>query len=429
MVDKITIPPSQKGVIDKINEVIDNLGGGGSAPVWGNITGTLSNQTDLQSALNAKYDASNPNGYTSNVGTVTSVNSTSPDANGNVTISIPSTSDLANKDLSNLSSTGEAKFQKPLTNDQLCWYGTCDTAAATRNKVVVCTGFTLVTGVSIKVKFTNAQTYNGACRLNVNGTGNVSVYSKDGTASVRYCWLEGEVVSFTYDGTYWIMDDAGIATTTYYGYTKLSSSLTSTSTALAATPSTINGAMQNIVTGYPIYSATSAYAVGDRVRYSSKMYECNTAIGDEGETWDATHWTELDPVMTQLDGKADVDLSNINNTAKIAIAHNSMPSTTKYTDLVIANNTTYQAPADGYFVIYMSNNTVAGNNSGVQLFNTTTGIGYSYFGYTDSVYAQEYRGFVSCKKGEYVYLKFARSANYDQSFKFIYAVGSESEAS
>jgi len=30
---------------------------------WGNITGTLSNQTDLQTALNSKYDASNPDGY------------------------------------------------------------------------------------------------------------------------------------------------------------------------------------------------------------------------------------------------------------------------------------------------------------------------------------------------------------------------------
>jgi hypothetical protein len=31
--------------------------------VWGQITGTLSNQTDLQNALDAKYDASNPSGY------------------------------------------------------------------------------------------------------------------------------------------------------------------------------------------------------------------------------------------------------------------------------------------------------------------------------------------------------------------------------
>ena len=38
---------------------------------------------------NSYYLASNPNGYTSNVGTVTSVNNTSPDSNGNVTLTIP----------------------------------------------------------------------------------------------------------------------------------------------------------------------------------------------------------------------------------------------------------------------------------------------------------------------------------------------------
>lgn len=75
-----------------------------SAAVWGGITGTLSNQTDLQTALDAKqddlngtgfvkasgttisydnttyYPASNPNGYTSNTGTVTSVAMTVPSA-------------------------------------------------------------------------------------------------------------------------------------------------------------------------------------------------------------------------------------------------------------------------------------------------------------------------------------------------------------
>jgi hypothetical protein len=75
-----------------------------SATVWGQITGTLSNQTDLQTALNAKqddlngtgfvkadgttisydnttyYPASNPNGYTTNTGTVTSVALTVPSA-------------------------------------------------------------------------------------------------------------------------------------------------------------------------------------------------------------------------------------------------------------------------------------------------------------------------------------------------------------
>jgi len=36
---------------------------GSSSAAWGSITGTLSSQTDLQNALDAKYDASNPSGF------------------------------------------------------------------------------------------------------------------------------------------------------------------------------------------------------------------------------------------------------------------------------------------------------------------------------------------------------------------------------
>ena len=107
-VNKITNPPSQKDVIDKVNEIIDdftldelsnvsissptagqNLTYDATSQVWkntstsatvawGGITGTLADQTDLKNALDDKYDASNPNGYTSNVGTVTSVNNINP---------------------------------------------------------------------------------------------------------------------------------------------------------------------------------------------------------------------------------------------------------------------------------------------------------------------------------------------------------------
>lgn len=50
-VNKITTPPTQQEQINKINEIIDNLGG---SVAWGNISGTLSNQTDLQNALDEK---------------------------------------------------------------------------------------------------------------------------------------------------------------------------------------------------------------------------------------------------------------------------------------------------------------------------------------------------------------------------------------
>ena len=55
---------------------------------FGYIKGISS--SDVTNALGyTPYNSTNPNGYTSNVGTVTSVNNTQPDANGNVSVSIP----------------------------------------------------------------------------------------------------------------------------------------------------------------------------------------------------------------------------------------------------------------------------------------------------------------------------------------------------
>lgn len=125
------------------------------------------------------------------------------------------------------------------------FYGTCATAAATAAKAVVCEEFTsadLVEGTVVNVKFTNAQTYNGAPTLNVNSTGAKNVKRVGTTNAARYEWLAGEVLQFVYDGTYWMLEDGGIATTTYYGVTKLSSSTSSTSNALAATASAVKAA-------------------------------------------------------------------------------------------------------------------------------------------------------------------------------------------
>ena len=56
---------------------------------------TSISSSDVVTALGyTPYSASNPNGYTNNIGTVTSVNNTSPDADGNVTLSIPSTTNF-----------------------------------------------------------------------------------------------------------------------------------------------------------------------------------------------------------------------------------------------------------------------------------------------------------------------------------------------
>lgn len=86
MVAKFTSQPKNKEVVTKINEIIDNMGTASGA------------NTDLNN-LSETGEA--------HFGKVKSVNNTSPDSNGNVTISIPSTSGLANTNLSNLSATGK----------------------------------------------------------------------------------------------------------------------------------------------------------------------------------------------------------------------------------------------------------------------------------------------------------------------------------
>lgn len=89
-------------------------------------------------------------------------------------------------------------------------YGTCSTAAATAAKVVTCADFDhLFTGVTIHVKFTNSNTASNAT-LNVNSTGakNLCRYgtTRVGTTT-KASWSAGAVVSFTYDGTSWVMND------------------------------------------------------------------------------------------------------------------------------------------------------------------------------------------------------------------------------
>ena len=96
MTIKVTYNVTDVYVTQDVSPVYINVsysGGGLGAAVWGGITGTLSNQTDLQNALNAKYN--NPTGTTSQYlrgdgslatfpaipsGTVTSVGLTMPSA-------------------------------------------------------------------------------------------------------------------------------------------------------------------------------------------------------------------------------------------------------------------------------------------------------------------------------------------------------------
>ena len=78
-------------------------------------------------------------------------------------------------------------------------YGTCSTAAATAAKVVACTGFALVTGAEITVKFTVTNTASSPT-LNVNSTGAKSIYYRGSAISAGYL-AANRTYTFRYNGT------------------------------------------------------------------------------------------------------------------------------------------------------------------------------------------------------------------------------------
>lgn len=80
-------------------------------------------------------------------------------------------------------------------------YGTCSTAAAAAEKTVACTGFSLVTGAEITVKFIVTNTATNPT-LNVNGTGAKPIYYR-GAAIGASALRSNDTHTFRYDGAQW----------------------------------------------------------------------------------------------------------------------------------------------------------------------------------------------------------------------------------
>ena len=133
----------------------------------------------------------------------------------------------------------------PAITNSVVWYGSSATAAGTRVKGITVNGFTasdLTAGAVFVIEFKYGNTVSNV-EFSINqGTAGGNVYAQTDSASPAYKWTGEETVTFIYDGAAFIMCDGGVASTTYYGATKLSSSYSSTSESLAATPSAVKAA-------------------------------------------------------------------------------------------------------------------------------------------------------------------------------------------
>ena len=185
-------------------------------------------------------------------------------------------------------------------------YGTCDTAAATAAKVVACTSFALVTGSTIKVKFTVTNTAANPT-LNVNSTGAKAIFYRGAAISAGYLAAK-RVYEFIYDGTnYELVGDINTNTT----YSNMTAATASAAGKAGLAPAPPAGAQTKFLRGdgtwqtppdtNTTYTAASAapkangtaavgssakYAREDHVHPTSKAFSAgNTAPADTNLLW------------------------------------------------------------------------------------------------------------------------------------------------
>lgn len=149
------------------------------------------------------------------------------------------------------------------------WYGTSSTAPSTQTKVVTTTtgDFVVADGNIVVVYFVYPSGSNLPA-LNVDGT---RVVYLDGDTDNSNNWTGDSVKAFVYHSQWDYFEEinGAVASTSYYGITKLSSSTSSTSTALAATPSAVkaaydlaNGKQDTLVSGTNIKTVNSTSLLG-----------------------------------------------------------------------------------------------------------------------------------------------------------------------
>lgn len=136
---------------------------------------------------------------------------------------------------------------------------------------------------------------------------------------------------------------------------------------------------------------------------------------------------DIDEIATDLNGKADVDFTNVNDSGTSLSAGWAMPGDTFVNLTLGPSNTTYTMPANGW-IICTRNIT----NGDIWIVTQTTGSdGLAMSEQNSNNYGKALNVFLPVKKGDVVRLGYSGTISADASnrFLFIYAQGSESEAS
>ena len=147
----------------------------------------------------------------------------------------------------------------------------------------------------------------------------------------------------------------------------------------------------------PAYDASSTYAVGEKVMYDGKLYECSTAI-TTAEAWNASHWsaitvskydTDFTDLKSALDGtvisESTLDMSTLTRAPMWGKLSGEVTLSTAYSlaKLTISDDTKYiiiTAPTNSYLNLVVLSSEIhgAGDYSASKLFSTKVEAGATY---------------------------------------------------
>lgn len=160
------------------------------------------------------------------------------------------------------------------------FYGDCNTEKNVAEKVVVCPDWVLKNGNIIVVRFELTNTASGNMYINVNNTGKYPVGPI--TNPVDF-WRNGGVVAFAFNsnsGKY-VMINVNLATTSYYGVTKLSNVINS-STQMAITPYAVRQVRDLI------YKKQDALTAGRNILIENNVISANIEMNLSTYAYDIT---------------------------------------------------------------------------------------------------------------------------------------------
>lgn len=220
---------NNKSLIDALNDAItkkvDKVSDKGLST--NDFTNDLKN--NLKTAYDHSQSAHAPSNAEKNiiVGIQKNGADVAPDENRKVNITVPTkTSDITNDSgfITSGATIAKAKqLETPRKIDgvgfngtaDITHFATCSTAAATQAKTVSVTGFNLVTGARVTIKFTVTNTAANPT-LNVNGTGAKAIKYRGAAINTGYL-AANRVYEFVYDGTdYLFMGDINTDSNTTY---------------------------------------------------------------------------------------------------------------------------------------------------------------------------------------------------------------------